>query len=110
MLAASSAVVLPSFLAVASSIHGLEVGRFEIGEVESKVPHITLGIYDQTRNPTEKGFFNQVDPQTGLSRTGHADDHAVGGEVVRVIDNRFVRLDITADVQLASRELHELRR
>jgi hypothetical protein len=59
-----------------------EVGRCEIREREAQVGQIALRIDCQHRPTGAQHLLDQHDTQTGLARSGHADDHTVGGEVL----------------------------
>ena len=67
-----------------------EVGWGQIGERQQQVPHVALGVDHQRGYSLEQGFFQQTDAQSGLARTGHAHDDAVGGEVGSLVDDPLV--------------------
>jgi hypothetical protein len=58
-----------------------EIRGRESGEREQQVPHVALGVEDERRNAGEQCLLEQHDAQSGLARSRHADNHAVGREV-----------------------------
>ncbi len=80
---------------------GLEVGGFEIGEVERQVPHVAFRIDDQARDAVQQSFLDQVDAQTGLARASHPDDDSVRGEVVCFVGDQFILRGSPAEVEIA---------
>ena len=63
----------------------LEIGRQQIGKMQQQVGQVALWIDHQSRDPIERGFLQQIDTQTSLAGTGHADDDAMGGQVLGII-------------------------
>jgi hypothetical protein len=80
----------------------LEVLGVEIGEVEKQIREIALGVNDDRGNAVDGCLFEEVDAQAGLARAGHADDHAVRGQIAGVVHDVFVRQHfVLAEVVLA---------
>ncbi len=72
---------------LAAGVGGVDPGRevrgAKIGEGQCEVAHVSLGIDDQGGDAREQRFLEEDDAEAGLARAGHADDDAVGGEMVR---------------------------
>ena len=88
---------------------GEPVGR-ERREGEEQVPEVALGVEDQGGDAVEERLLDEIDAEAGLTRSGHADDHAVGGEVGRLEEDLLagapvVAVDRLADEQPARRDL-----
>ena len=79
---------------------GPEVGRAQLREREQQVAHVALGVDDQAGDAAQQRVLEQVDAQAGLAGTGHAHDHAVGGEVGRVHAERSVGIEPVSDEEL----------
>ncbi len=62
---------------------GPEVGGGEVGEAQAQVGHVPLGIDDEGGDPGQQRLLDGDHPQARLARPGHADDDAVGGQVLR---------------------------
>ena len=65
---------------------GPEARGREVGEREREVAHVALRVEDQRRDPLGERLLEQHDPETGLARAGHPDDHGMRSQVVRVED------------------------
>ena len=63
-------------------IHGSEVGRREVGERQAEVGEVALGVDQQHGHAGAQRLLDQHDAETGLARSGHADDHAVGRQTI----------------------------
>ena len=59
-----------------------EVARGEVGEGEAEVGEVALGVDRDHRQPGLQRLFDDDHAEAGLAGAGHADDHAVGGELV----------------------------
>ena len=68
-----------------------EVGRRELGEREQQVAHVALRVEDQRRHACEQRLLQQHDPEARLAGARHADDDAVGGQVLGFDGKRLAR-------------------
>jgi hypothetical protein len=87
----------------------LEVGRREVREGEAEVGEVALRVDQQGGHARAQCLLDQHDTEAGLARAGHADDHAVGGEVARRHIGRGIRallggrVDLPAEVEVSHR-------
>jgi len=63
------------------------VGQFR--KVEAQVGQISLGVQHQHGNTRQQHLLEHDQGEPGLAAAGHADDQAVGGEIVLVIGPRL---------------------
>ena len=95
-----------------SSIHGSKSDGAKFGEGQGQVAEVALGIDGQDRDAAEQRFLQQHQTQTGLSRPGHADDDAMGGEIGAVqkdgLSRSFTGLwcDAFADEEFSEGSFH----
>ena len=61
-----------------------EGGGVEGGEREAEVGQVALGVDEQGGDPGTQHLLDEHDAEAGLARSGHPDDHPVGGQVRRV--------------------------
>lgn len=82
-----------------------EVGRGEIGEGQQQVSHVALRVQHQHRDPLGERLLQDHHPESGLARSGHADDDPVRGEAGRSEADGGLRsgvgggIDVGADVE-----------
>jgi hypothetical protein len=60
-----------------------EIARGEIGECETEVREVALGVDCDDRKPCLERLFDHDDTETGLAGASHPDDHAVRRQLVR---------------------------
>jgi hypothetical protein len=63
--------------------------RSQIGEGQGQVAHIALGVEHNRWNTRQEGLFDEADTQPGFATSGHAHDDAVGGQMIRFVQNRL---------------------
>ncbi len=84
----------------------LEVAGGQVGEGEAQVGEIALRVDQQRGHAGRQGFLDQHDAEAGLSRAGHADDHAVGRQLgggqrhLRAVALVRGRVDVLAQEQI----------
>ena len=82
-----------------------ELGGGQTREGQAEVREVSLGVDQQGRQTAREDLFDEDHPEAGLARSGHADDHAVGGEGVGVEAHLVAgavvcgRVDVTAEKQ-----------
>ena len=70
---------------------GLKISRRQRREIEQQVGQVTLGIDTDRRHAVDGGLFKQRQAKTGFAAAGHAHAHGMGGQVARVVQQRFGR-------------------
>ncbi len=67
----------------------LEVARRQVRERQEQVAEIALRVDGQHRHAVHRRFLDQRQAEAGLAAPGHADDHRVGDQVLRVVEDRL---------------------
>ena len=94
-------------LAWRSSIHGRKSAGCKAGNVRHRLVRSPLGSITSAGRPAGSTSSIEHDAEAGLARAGHADDHAVGRQVVgvdaHVVAGAVVRrrIDLPAQEQLS---------
>ena len=74
---------LPALWASPGLTHGSKSAGARFGERQAQVGQIALRVDQQHRHAGGQRRLDEHDAEPGLARAGHADDHAVGGQVAR---------------------------
>ncbi len=81
----------------------------QIGEGEQQVREVAFRVDDQHREAVNRRLLNDPDAQAGLAAAGHPENHGVGDEIGRVVEQRhvgrFAGLAIDAASQIEEPEL-----
>ena len=74
--AAKSAAERLALAASSALTRRLEVGGGEVRERQAEVAGGALRVHQQCRDVVREALLDEVDPESGLAGTGHADNHA----------------------------------
>ncbi len=91
-----------------------EGARREVGKGEREVAHVAFGVDHENGNALQQCFLQQDHAQSGLAGTGHAHDHAVGGERRRLVEDGVAGpivtggVDDATEIQLTCWNVHTL--
>ena len=73
------------------------------GKVSSRLPRSPFGSIAIDRDAVDRGLLEQRDREAGLAAAGHADDHGVGRQVLRVVEQRLVEAIARREVEARGR-------